>query len=63
LTTSTQRYYGPDAVKGSARSYRPVRLRTMVSEVNGSETVVTGLLEDRPTLLGVLAQIEALGAG
>jgi hypothetical protein len=33
----------------------------MVSELKGSETVLTGLLEDRPALFGVLAQIEALG--
>jgi hypothetical protein len=34
---------------------------TMVSELNGSETVLTGLLEDRSAVFGVLAQIEALG--
>lgn len=33
----------------------------MVSEVKGSETVLTGLLEDRSALFGVIAQIEALG--
>ena len=33
----------------------------MVSEVKGSETVLTGLLADRSALFGVLAQIEALG--
>jgi hypothetical protein len=33
----------------------------MVSEVKGSETVLTGFLEDRSALFGVLAQIEALG--
>ena len=33
----------------------------MVSELKGSETVLTGLLEDRSALFGVLAQIEALG--
>ena len=33
----------------------------MVSELKGSETVLTGLLEDRAALFGVLAQIEALG--
>jgi hypothetical protein len=32
----------------------------MVSEVQGGETVLTGLLEDRSALFGVLAQIEAL---
>ena len=34
---------------------------SMVSEVKGSETVLTGLLEDRSALFGVLGQIEALG--
>ena len=34
---------------------------TMVSELKGSDTVLTGLLEDRSAVFGVLAQIEALG--
>jgi hypothetical protein len=34
---------------------------TMVSELKGGETVLTGLLEDRSALFGVVAQIEALG--
>jgi hypothetical protein len=34
---------------------------SMVSELKGSETVLTGLLKDRSALFGVLAQIEALG--
>jgi len=33
----------------------------MVCELNGSETVLTGVLEDRSALFGVVAQIEALG--
>ena len=33
----------------------------MASELKDSETVLTGLLEDRSALFGVLAQIEALG--
>jgi hypothetical protein len=33
----------------------------MVSELKGSETVLTGLLEDRSALFGVVAQIKALG--
>jgi hypothetical protein len=33
----------------------------MVPEVEDSETVLTGFLEDRSALYGVLAQIEALG--
>jgi hypothetical protein len=33
----------------------------MASQLNGSETVLTGLLEDRSAVFGVLAQIEALG--
>lgn len=34
---------------------------SMVSELKGSETVLTGLLEDRSAVFGVLGQIEALG--
>ena len=34
---------------------------TMVSEVRCGETVLTGALEDRSAVFGVLAQIEALG--
>jgi hypothetical protein len=34
---------------------------TMVSELDGGETVLTGLLEDRSAVFGVLGQIEALG--
>ena len=33
----------------------------MVCEVQGNETVLTGSLEDRSALFGVLALIEALG--
>ena len=33
----------------------------MVAELNDSETVLTGLLEDQSAVFGVLAQIEALG--
>jgi hypothetical protein len=33
----------------------------MVSVLTGSETVLTGFLEDRSAVFGVLAQIEALG--
>ena len=33
----------------------------MAAELQGGETVLTGLLEDRAALFGVLAQIEALG--
>jgi hypothetical protein len=34
---------------------------SMASELEGSETVLTGVLDDRSALFGVLAQIEALG--
>jgi hypothetical protein len=34
---------------------------TMVSEVDGGDTVLTGWLEDRSAVFGVVAQIEALG--
>ncbi len=33
----------------------------MVSETKGGETVLTGVVEDRSALFGVLAQIEAFG--
>ena len=33
----------------------------MVPELEGGETVLTGSLEDRSAVFGVLAQIEALG--
>jgi hypothetical protein len=33
----------------------------MVTELKGSDTVLTGLLEDQSAVFGVLAQIEALG--
>jgi hypothetical protein len=33
----------------------------MVCQLSGSETVLTGLLEDRSAVFGVLGQIEALG--
>jgi hypothetical protein len=33
----------------------------MVCEIKGGETVLTGLVEDRSALFGVLGQIEALG--
>lgn len=34
---------------------------SMVCDLAGGETVLTGWLEDRSALFGVLAQIEALG--
>jgi hypothetical protein len=34
---------------------------SMVPKLIGSETVLTGLLEDRSAVFGVLAQVEALG--
>ena len=34
---------------------------SMVCELNSGETVLTGMVEDRAALFGVLAQIEALG--
>ena len=34
---------------------------SMVAELKGTETVLTGLLEDQSALFGVIAQIEALG--
>jgi hypothetical protein len=34
---------------------------SMASELEGGDTVLTGVLEDRSAVFGVLAQIEALG--
>jgi hypothetical protein len=34
---------------------------TLVSDVEGGDTVLTGRLEDRSAVFGVVAQIEALG--
>ena len=34
---------------------------SMVSELKGGETVLTGLLKDRSAVFGVVAQIEGLG--
>jgi hypothetical protein len=34
---------------------------SMVATLRGGETVLTGLIEDRSALFGVLGQIEALG--
>jgi hypothetical protein len=34
---------------------------SMACELKGGETVLTGLLEDRSALFGVLGQVEALG--
>ena len=34
---------------------------TMTCQLKGSETVLTGLLQDRSAVYGVIAQIEALG--
>jgi hypothetical protein len=33
----------------------------MVPELKGNDTVLTGVLEDRSAVFGVLAQVEALG--
>ena len=34
---------------------------SMASEVEGSDTVLTGFLEDRSAVFGLISQIEALG--
>ena len=34
---------------------------SMAAELKGGQTVLTGLLEDRSAMFGVLAQIESLG--
>ena len=48
-------------IKGRLGAIALSAFPSMVSESEGSETVLTGLLEDQSALYGVLAQIEALG--
>jgi hypothetical protein len=48
-------------IKGRLGATAVSAFPSMVSELKGSETVLTGLLEDRSAVFGVLAQIEALG--
>ena len=47
-------------VKGRLGATALSAFPTMVSELKGGDTVLTGSLEDRSALFGVLAQIEAL---
>jgi hypothetical protein len=48
-------------VKGRLGATALSAFPTMAAELTGSETVLTGMLEDQSALFGVLAQIEALG--
>ncbi len=48
-------------VKGRLGATALSAFLTMVPEVEGSDTVLTGSLTDRSAVFGVLAQIEALG--
>jgi hypothetical protein len=48
-------------IKGRLGSTGLSAFPTMVSELKDNETVLTGLIEDRSALFGVLEQIEALG--
>jgi hypothetical protein len=48
-------------IKGQLGATALSAFPTMVSELKGGETVLTGLLEDRSAVFGALAQIEALG--
>ena len=48
-------------IKGQLGATALSAFPTMVSELKCGETVLTGLLEDRSAVFGVLAQIEALG--
>ena len=43
--------------------YRSIRVSLDLSELTSSETLLTGLREDRSPALGVLAQIEVLDLG
>ena len=48
-------------VKGRLGATALSAFPTMVSDVKGGDTVLTGRLEDRSAVFGVVAQIEALG--
>ncbi|HEY6761494.1 MAG TPA: hypothetical protein VI318_18485 [Baekduia sp.] len=48
-------------VKGRLGATALSAFPSMVPELRGGETVLTGWLEDRSALFGVLAQVEALG--
>ena len=48
-------------VNGRLRATTLTAFPSLVSELDGTETVLTGLLEDRSAVFGVLAQIEGLG--
>jgi hypothetical protein len=48
-------------VKGRLGATALSAFPSMVCEMKGSETVLTGLLQDRSALFGVVAQIESLG--
>ena len=48
-------------VKGRLGATALSAFPTMVAESSSGETVLTGALEDRSAVFGVLAQIEALG--
>jgi hypothetical protein len=48
-------------IKGQLGATALSAFPTMVAELNGGETVLTGVLEDQSAMFGLLAQIEALG--
>jgi hypothetical protein len=48
-------------IKGRLGATELSAFPTMLSEPKGTETELTGLLEDRSAMFGVIGQIEALG--
>jgi hypothetical protein len=48
-------------IKGQLGATALSAFPAMVSELKGSETLLTGLIADQSALFGVLAQIETLG--
>jgi hypothetical protein len=48
-------------IKGRLGATALAAFPTMASEVESGDTVLTGLLEDRSAVFGVVAQIEVLG--
>jgi hypothetical protein len=58
---STPRALYSIRIKGRLGATALSAFPSMVSELKDDETVLTGSLEDRSALFGVLAQVEALG--
>ena len=60
MTTTTPGLYAI-RIRGRLGATALSAFPSMVSQLKGSETVLTGLLEDQSAMFGVVAQIEMLG--